>query len=167
MNKSAIQDLNNQILEQGYTIEINLSRSVILDSYDEGELEESYYNPSVHNMTVYVKEENIKEELRNALNFLMEEIVWYGTLEKYYKECFNYTDNDIVTLRQINLDGTEPSEEEIDLWTSGEHKLYTEYTAFEIVINGTQIDADLISKLIESDEYNVKQVAVWRNYWRD
>ena len=159
MNKSAIQELNALINEE-YTVEINLSRSVILDSYNEGELEESYYNPSVHKMTAYAKEENIKEELRSALNFLMKEIVCYGTLEKYIHECFNYTDDDIVTLRHINLDGTEPASEEVELWKAEKHKLYNEYTAFDIVINGTKVGADLISKLIESEEYNVEQVAV-------
>jgi hypothetical protein len=104
--------------------------------------------------------ENIKEELRSTLNFLMKEIVYYGTLEKYIQECFNYTDNDIVTLRHINLDGTEPSEEEVNLWMADDHKLYNEYTAFEFKINGALIGADLISKLIESEEYNVEQVAV-------
>jgi len=160
MNKSAIKELNELINEE-YRIEINLSRSVILDDYNEGELEESYYTPSVYDIERFSKPEAIKEDLRSALNFLMKDIIYYGTLEKYYKECFNYTDNDIVTLRQINLDGTEPSEEEIDLWTSGAHKLYTEYTAFEIVINGTKVGADLVSKLIESEEYNVEQIAVW------
>lgn len=159
MNRSAIKELNELIIEE-YTIKINLSRSVILDSYNEGELEESYYNPTVHNMTVYAKEENIKEELRNALNFLMKEIVWYGTLEKYFKECFNYTDNDIVTLRHINLDGTEPTSEEIESWKAEEHNLYNEYTAFEFKINGASIGADLISEIIESEDYNVEQVAV-------
>ena len=159
MNQSAIQELNEAITQE-YEIKIRLSRSVILDSYNEGELKESYYNPSVHNMTAHANPENIKEELRSAVNFLMKEIVCYGTLEKYYKECFNYTDNDIVTMRQINLDGTSPSKKEIELWMSGNHNLYNEYTAFEFIINGALVDADLISKLIESEEYDVKQVAV-------
>ena len=159
MNKSAIQELNRLINEE-YTIEINLSRSVILDSYNEGELEESYYYPEVYNTKSYARVENIKEELRSTLNFLMKEIVYYGTLEKYFKECFNYTDNDIVAMRQINLDRTEPSEEEVNLWMADDHKLYNEYTAFEFKINGALIGADLISELIESEEYNVEQVAV-------
>jgi len=159
MNQSAIQELNRLINEE-YTIEINLSRSVILDSYNEGELEESYYYPEVYSTKSYARVENIKEELRSTLNFLMKEIVYYGTLEKYIQECFNYTDNDIVTLRHINLDGTEPSEEEVNLWMADDHKLYNEYTAFEFKINGALIGADLISKLIESEEYNVEQVAV-------
>jgi len=159
MNKSAIQELNELINEE-YTIEINLSRSVILDSYNEGELEESYYYPEVYNTKSYARVENIKEELRSTLNFLMKEIVYYGTLEKYIQECFNYTDNDIVTLRHINLDGTEPTSEEVELWKAEKHNVYNEYTGFDIVINGTKVGADLISKLIESEEYNVEQVAV-------
>ena len=159
MEQSAIKELNSLINEE-YKIEINLSKSVILCSYAEGELEESYYVDSIYKVERFSKPEAIKEDLRSVLNFLMEDFVYYGTLEKYYQECFNYTDNDIVTIRFVNENGSEPSEEETELWKSGKYNLFNEYVAFKVVINGTQIDADLISKLIESDEYNVKQVAV-------
>lgn len=159
MNKSAIKELNELINEE-YRIEINLSRSVILDDYNEGELEESYYIPSIYEVERFSKPESLKEDLRSVLNFLMKEFIYYGTLEKYYRECFNYTDNDIVVLQFVNENGSKPSEEEEELWKAGEERLYNEYTAFEIKINGTQIDADLISKLIESEEYDVEQVAV-------
>jgi hypothetical protein len=159
MNQSVIKELNKLINEE-YRIEINLSRSVILESYEEGELEESYYIPSIYEVERFSKPESLKEVLRSVLNFLMEEIVYYGTLEKYYQECFNYTDNDIVTVRFINENGTEPTAEEEKLWKSGECSLYNEYVSFEIKINGTQIGAELIGKLIECEEYDVEQIAV-------
>lgn len=159
MNKSAIKELNELINEE-YKIEINLSKSVILCGYEEGELDESYYVDSIYNIERFARPDGLKEALRSALNFLMEEFVYYGTLKKYYQECFNYTDNDIVTIRFINENGSEPTAEEEELWKSGECSLYNEYVSFEIVINGTKVGADLISKLIESEEYSVEQVAV-------
>jgi hypothetical protein len=159
MNQSAIKELNELINEE-YSIEINLSQSVILCGYDEGELEESFYYPSIYDIKLHAKPENIKEELRSSLNVLMKEIVDYGTLEKYYQECFNYTDDSIVSLRLVNENRTKPSEEEVELWKSGEYSLYHEYTYFETKINGTTIGAELISKLIESEEYDVEQVTV-------
>jgi hypothetical protein len=159
MNKSAIKELNELINEE-YTIEIKLSQSVILDSYSEGELEESYYIPDFYAIKRYSKPESLKEDLRECLNFLMKDVVYYGSLEKYYKECFNYTDNDIVTLRHVNEDRMESTQEEVALWKEEKCNLYNEYVGFEIIINGAKIGADLVSKLIESEEYNVEQVAV-------
>lgn len=159
MNQSAIKELNALIIEE-YVIEIKLSQSFILDSYNEGELEETYYTPEIYSTKKWTTAENIKQDLRDVLNYLMEDVAYYGTLEKYYRECFNYTDDDIVSLRQTNIDGEIPSIEEVELWQIGEHKLYNEYTAFNIYINGTKIGAELIGKLIECEEYNVEQAAV-------
>ena len=159
MNQSAIKELN-ELINKEYVIEVKLSQSFILDSYNEGELEETYYTPEIYSTKHWTTAENIKQDLRDVLNYLMEDVVRYGTLEKYYRECFNYTDSDIVSLRQTNIDGEIPTIGEFELWQIEEYKLYNEYTAFNIYINGTKIGADLISKLIESEEYNVEQAAV-------
>ena len=70
---TALQELNSLITKE-YTIEVNLLKTSILDSYVEGELEKSYdYRP--YKTVKHSNPTNIKQDLRSALNFLMKDIV--------------------------------------------------------------------------------------------
>ena len=151
MNQLIIQELNN-LINQEYAIEINCSKSIILDSYNEGELKENYYNPSSYKENRRSKPDSLKKDLREMLNFITTEIIGYGTLEKYYNECFNYSDDDFIVMKQINGDNKEPSAEEVELWKAEDMCLYNEYTQVSVMINGTKIGFELLSKLIESQE---------------
>lgn len=151
MNQSNIQELNS-LINQEYAIKINCSKSIILDSYNEGELNENYYNPSTYKENRRSKPDSLKKDLREMLNFITTEIIGYGTLEKYYNECFNYSDDDFIVMKQINGDNKEPSTEEVELWKAEDMCLYNEYTQISVMINGTKIGLELLSKLIESKE---------------
>ena len=143
---TALQELNSLITNE-YTIEVNLLKTSILDSYIEGELEKSYdYRP--YKTVKYSNPKNIKQDLRSVLNFLMKDIVEYGSLEKYYKESFEDTDDSIVILMQENSDREKPTDEEIELWKAGEHDLYNSYYRFNVIINGAKVGLKLLNKII-------------------
>ena len=143
---TALQELNNLITKE-YTIEVNLLKTSILDSYIEGELDKSYdYRP--YKTIKRSSPKSIKQDLRSTLNFLMKDIVEYGSLEKYYKESFEDTDDSIVILMQQNGDREKPSDEEIKLWKSGEYDLYNSYYRFDVIINGARVGLKLLNKLI-------------------
>ena len=135
---STIQKLNKLICEE-YNVEIKLDQSLILDSYDEGELIEYYFYHNVAEYCFYSQPHTLSEKLRNKLNFISNRELQFGVYE-----------DSLCMVQQTREDRTQPSEDEVKLWKKGEFKLFNLYTDFKIYFNGQQIsDIDLIRDLVK------------------
>ena len=77
---STIQKLNELICEE-YNVEIKLDQSLILDSYDEGELEENTFYHNVAEYCFYSQPNTLSEKLRNKLNSISNRELQFGVYE--------------------------------------------------------------------------------------
>ena len=145
-----IQKLNELICEE-YNVEIKLDQSLILDSYDEGELEENTFYHNVAEYCFYSQPNTLSEKLRNKLNSISNGELQTGIIADLDNDdelsCF---EDRLCMMQQAREDRTQPSEDEVELWKKGEFKLFNLYTEFKIYFNGQQIsDLDLIRDLVK------------------
>ena len=147
---STIQKLNELICEE-YNVEIKLDQSLILDSYDEGELEENTFYHNVAEYCFYSQPNTLSEKLRNKLNFISNRELQFETISDLANDDeFSCYEDRLCMMQQTREDRTQPSEDEVKLWKKGEIKLFNLYTEFKIYFNGQQIsDLDLIRDLVK------------------
>ena len=144
-----IQKLNELICEE-YNVEIKLDQSLILDSYDEGELEENTFYHNVAEYMFYAQPHNLSESLKNKLNFILSRELQFGTLSDLGDgDEFGYYEDRLCIMQQTREDRSQPSEDEVELWKKGDLKLYNLYTEFKLYFNGQQIfNLNLIRDLV-------------------
>ena len=147
-----IQKLNELICEE-YNVEIKLDQSLILDSYDEGELEEYTFYYNVAEYMFHAQPHTLSEKLRNKLNFILSRELQFGTLSDLGGDDddeFGYYEDRLCIMQQTREDKSQPSEADVELFKKGDLKLYNLYTDFNIYFNGQQItDLDLIRDLVK------------------
>ena len=153
MNNQAIQNLNAKIANN-YDIKIRVSQSLILDSYEEGEIEEVTFIKCLDEQTFPATPENISKQLKDCLSYITEDLVEYGSLEKYFNECFNYSDDAIIILRSVTEEGRLPTEEEIELLRKGDFQLFNEYSHVNIKVNGISIGQELTKEILNMENTN-------------
>lgn len=153
MNNQAIQNLNDKIANN-YDIKIRVSQSLILDSYEEGEIEEVSFIKCLDEQTMQATPENISKQLKDCLSYITEDLVEYGSLEKYFEECFNYSDDAIIMLRFVTEGGRLPTEEEVELWRKGDFQLFNEYSHVNIKVNGVSIGEELTKEILAMENQN-------------
>jgi len=144
-----IQKLNELICEE-YNVEIKLDQSLILDSYDEGELEENTFYYNVAEYMFHAQPHTLSEKLRNKLNFILSRELQFGTLSDLGDDDeFGYYEDRLCIMQQTREDRSQPSEADVELFKKGDLKLYNLYTEFKTYFNGQQItDLDLIRDLV-------------------
>tara|TARA_B100000902_G_C26647877_1_gene592333 strand:- start:94 stop:549 length:456 start_codon:yes stop_codon:yes gene_type:complete len=145
---STIQKLNNAICED-YTVDIICDRSTILDSYEEGELEEVYYTSAFYERSFDTNPDFLSSGLKAAIENVLKNYSKYNSFEEYMKENFDYSDCDFIVLRNVTESYNDPSKEEYELWKKGKLKMYNQYTHIRVKINSRFIDLDLIKELVE------------------
>ena len=146
---STIQKLNELICEE-YNVEIKLDQSLILDSYDEGELEENTFYHNVAEYMFQAQPHTLSERLRNKLNFILSRELQFGTLSDLGDDEFGYCEDRLCIMQQTREDRSQPSEVDVELFKNRDLKLYNLYTEFKIYFNGQQIfDLDLIRDLVK------------------
>ena len=146
-----IQKLNELICEE-YNVEIKLDQSLILDSYNEGELEENTFYHNVAEYMFHAQPHTLSEKLRNKLNFILSRELQFGTLSDLGDDDdeFGYYEDRLCIMQQTREDRSQPSEADVELFKKGDLKLYNLYTEFKIYFNGQQIfDHDLIRDLVK------------------
>ena len=145
-----IQKLNELICEE-YNVEIKLDQSLILDAYDEGELEENAFYQNAVEYCFHSQPHTLSEKLRNKLDFILSRELQFGTLSDLDGDDeFGYYEDRLCIMQQTREDRTQPSEDEVKLWKKGEIKLYNLYTEFKLYFNSQQIlDLDLIRDLVK------------------
>tara|TARA_B100000927_G_scaffold266919_1_gene240679 strand:+ start:1226 stop:1678 length:453 start_codon:yes stop_codon:yes gene_type:complete len=145
-----IQKLNKLICEE-YNVEIKLDQSLILDSYDEGELEENTFYHNVAEYCFYSQPHTLSEKLRNKLNFILSRELQFGTISDLDNgDEFGYYEDRLCIMQQTREDRSKPSEDDVELWKKGDLKLYNLYTEFKIYFNGQQLfDLDIIRDLVK------------------
>jgi predicted small metal-binding protein len=142
-----IKKLNEEICKE-YTIEVTCDQSHIIDSYEEGELEEVSFIESFHNCNKTSSVDSIGENLKTIVNHVLETHTQFKSFEEYMKDNFNYSDDYFIVNRQVNKDQEEPSKKEVDLWKIGEEDLYSQYTHIKVKVNKTLIDVNMINDII-------------------
>ena len=144
-----IQKLNELICEE-YNVEIKLDQSLILDSYDEGELEENTFYHNVAEYMFHAQPHTLSEKFRNKLNFILSRELQFGTLSDLGDDDeFGYYEDRLCIMQQTREDRSQPSEADVELFKNRDLKLYNLYTEFKIYFNGQQIfDLDLIRDLV-------------------
>lgn len=142
-----IKKLNEEICKE-YTIEVTCDQSHIIDSYEEGELEEVSFIESFHNCNKTSSVDSIGENLKTIVNHVLETHTQFNTFEEYMEDNFNYSDDYFIVNRQVNKDQEEPSKKEVDLWKTGEEDLYSQYTHIKVKVNKTLIDVNMINDII-------------------
>jgi len=152
MNNQAIQNLNDKIANN-YHVQIRVNQSLILDSYEEGEIEEVSFIKCLDEQTMQTTSEDISKRLQDCLSYIIEDLIEYGSLEKYFEECFNYSDDAIIILRSVTEGGRLPTEEEIELWRKGDFQLFNEYSHVNIKINGVSIGQDLTKEILNMEKH--------------
>ncbi len=145
---STIQKLNNAICED-YTVDIICDRSTILDSYEEGELEEVYYTSAFYERSFDTNPDFLSSGLKAAIENVLKNYSKYNSFEEYMKENFDYSDCDFIVLRNVTESYNDPSKEEYELWKKGKLKMYNQYTHIRVKINSRFINLDLIKELVE------------------
>ena len=145
-----IQKLNSVICED-YTVSIVCGRSTILDSYEEGELEEVYHNSTFYKRSFDTNPGFLSSTLKVAIENVLKNYSQYNTFEECIKENFSYSDCDFIVLRNVTENCNDPTEEEVELWRKGEINLYNQYTHIKVKVNDRLIDLDLIKELIEME----------------
>jgi len=144
-----IQNLNMKVANN-YNIQINVSQSLVLDHYEEGEIEEVEYIPCIDKRNLHANSSNISNTLNGHLNNIMNEIAGYDRLKDY----FNYlddSDDSIIVLRSVTSERILPTKEQIELWRKGEFELFNEYSHINIKINGVKVGTGLIKQILEID----------------
>tara|TARA_B100000900_G_C20160658_1_gene545793 strand:- start:130 stop:585 length:456 start_codon:yes stop_codon:yes gene_type:complete len=145
-----IQKLNDTICED-YTVSIVCDRSTILDSYEEGELEEVYHTTSFYERSFDTNPDFLSSGLKAAIENVLKNYSQYDTFEECIKENFSYSDCDFIVLRHVTESFNDPSKEEVELWKKGEINLYNQYTHIKVKVNDRLIDLDLIKALVEME----------------
>ena len=159
MNK-AICEFNEAICQE-YTITLDCDRELILDRYEEGEMQfveyiELFTVDKLKDNLFNCDRESARDDLRDNLKEMIEDFLkihtQYDTLEACMKDNFNYSDRDFIVLQQVNRDYEEPTDGDIELWKIGEKDLFNQYTRIGIKINNRQIDLDLVLALLDVKE---------------
>mgnify|MGYP000084729138 FL=1 len=147
----------NEVICQEYTITLDCDRELILDRYEEGEMQfveyiELFTVDKLKDNLFNCDRESARDDLRDNLKEMIEDFLkihtQYDTLEECMKDNFNYSDHDFIVLQQVNRGYEEPTAGDIELWKSGEKDLFSQYTRIGIKINNKQIDLDLILDLL-------------------
>ena len=151
----------NEVICQEYTITLDCDRELILDRYEEGEMQfveyiELFTVDKLKDNLFNSKRESTRDDLRDDLKEMIEDFLkiytQYDTLEECMKDNFNYSDCDFIVAQQVNRDYEEPTDGDIELWKIGEKDLFNQYTRIGIKINNRLIDLDLVLALLDVKE---------------
>jgi len=145
-----IQKLNAAICED-YTVSIVCDRSIILDAYEEGELEEVYYTSSFYERSFDTNPDFLSIGLKSAVENVLIHYTQYNNFKEFIEKNFDYSDDEFIAYRHVNKDQNEPTIGDVEMWKIGKEELYAQYTHIKVRVNNRLIGFELIKDLIEME----------------